>query len=222
MCGRFIQITAGEPLAERFELPAIPAVTPRYNLAPSQPVGVIRVAAEGQREWVALRWGLVPAWSPEPRTAYSTFNARAETVADKPTYRHAFRRRRCLIPADGFYEWRTVGKRKQPYCIAPTDGEPFAFAGLWERWERDGTVVESCTIVVTTANATIAPLHDRMPVILARADEALWLDPALTDPAILQPLLVPCAPERLRVWPVGTAVNRPGSEGSDLMTLLPS
>lgn len=222
MCGRLIQITAGESLAERFELPAIPAVTPRYNLAPSQLVSVIRMAAEGQREWVALRWGLVPAWSPEPRTAYSTFNARAETVADKPTYRHAFRRRRCLIPADGFYEWRTVGKRKQPYCIAPTDGEPFAFAGLWERWERDETVVESCTIVVTTANATIAPLHDRMPVILARADEALWLDPTQTDPAILQLLLTPCAPERVRVWPVGTAVNRPGSEGSDLMTLLPS
>ncbi|HRW67686.1 MAG TPA: SOS response-associated peptidase [Candidatus Competibacter sp.] len=220
MCGRFIQCTSGEALAERFHLPIIPDLTPRYNVAPSQSVGVIRVTHAGHREFVALRWGLVPAWSPEPRTAYSTFNARAETVADKPTYRHAFRRRRCLIPADGFYEWRTVGKRKQPYCIAPTDGEPFAFAGLWERWERDGTVVESCTIVVTTANATITPLHDRMPVILARADEALWLDPALTDPAILQPLLVPCAPERLRVWPVGTAVNRPGSEGPDLMTPL--
>ena len=221
MCGRFIQCTSGEALAERFHLPIIPDLTPRYNVAPSQSVGVIRVTHAGHREFVALRWGLVPAWSPEPRTAYSTFNARAETVADKPTYRHAFRRRRCLIPADGFYEWRRVGKRKQPYCIAPTDGEPFAFAGLWERWERDETVVESCTIVVTTANATIAPLHDRMPVILARADEALWLDPALTDPAILQPLLVPCAPERLRVWPVGTAVNRPSSEGPDLMTPLP-
>ena len=221
MCGRFIQCTSGEALAERFHLPIIPDLTPRYNVAPSQSVGVIRVTHAGHREFVALRWGLVPAWSPEPRTAYSTFNARAETVADKPTYRHAFRRRRCLIPADGFYEWRTVGKRKQPYCMAPTDGEPFAFAGLWERWERDGTVVESCTIVVTTANATIAPLHDRMPVILARADEARWLDPALTDPAILQPLLVPCAPERLRVWPVGTAVNRPSSEGPDLMTPLP-
>ena len=221
MCGRFIQCTSGEALAERFHLPIIPDLTPRYNVAPSQSVGVIRVTHAGHREFVALRWGLVPAWSPEPRTAYSTFNARAETVADKPTYRHVFRRRRCLIPADGFYEWRTVGKRKQPYCIAPTDGQPFAFAGLWERWERDGTVVESCTIVITTANATIAPLHDRMPVILARADEALWLDPALTDPAILQPLLVPCAPERLRVWPVGTAVNRPSSEGPDLMTPLP-
>ena len=220
MCGRFIQCTSGEALAERFHLPIIPDLTPRYNVAPSQSVGVIRVTHAGHREFVALRWGLVPAWSPEPRTAYSTFNARAETVADKPTYRQAFRRRRCLIPSDGFYEWRRVGKRKQPYCIAPTDGEPFAFAGLWERWERDGTVVESCTIVVTTANATIAPLHDRMPVILARADEALWLDPALTDPAILQPLLVPCAPERLRVWPVGTAVNRPDTDGPDLMVPL--
>ena len=220
MCGRFIQCTSGEALAERFHLPIIPDLTPRYNVAPSQSVGVIRVTHAGHREFVALRWGLVPAWSPEPRTAYSTFNARAETVADKPTYRQAFRRRRCLIPADGFYEWRRVGKRKQPYCIAPTDGEPFAFAGLWERWERDETVVESCTIVVTTANATIAPLHDRMPVILARADEALWLDPALTDPAILQPLLVPCAPERLRVWPVGTAVNRPDTDGPDLMVPL--
>ena len=221
MCGRYFLHSTADRLTQLFGEMPMPLLQPRFNIAPSQPVPVVRQDANRQRQMVLLRWGLVPAWSPEPRTAYSTFNARAETVADKPTYRHAFRRRRCLIPADGFYEWCTVGKRKQPYCIAPTDDELFAFAGLWERWERDETVVESCTIVVTTANATIAPLHDRMPVILALADEARWLDPALTDPAILQPLLVPCAPERLRVWPVGTAVNRPSSEGPDLMTPLP-
>ncbi len=219
MCGRFIQCASGEVVAARFQLPAAPALTRRYNVAPSQPVWVVR-SAGGGRELVALRWGLVPAWSPEPRTAYSTSNARAETAAEKPTYRQAFRRRRCLIPADGFYEWRKLGARKQPYCIAPADGAPFAFAGLWERWERDGQVLESCTILVTQANALIAPLHDRMPVILDPAAEAPWLDPALTDPAALQPLLVPCPPERLRVWPVSTAVNDARHEGPDLMAAM--
>ena len=217
MCGRFIQCTAGDRLTERFHLPAVPELTPRYNIAPSQPVGAIRIASGGSREWVVLRWGLIPAWAPEPRIAYSTINARAETAADKPAYRQAFRRRRCLIPADGFYEWRKLGNRKQPYCIAPADGNPFAFAGLWERWERDGQVLESGTILVTQANALIAALHDRMPVILDPADEARWLDPAVTDPAALRPLLVPCPPERLRLWPVSPAVNRPGAEGPDLM-----
>ena len=166
---------------------------------------------------MVLRWGLIPAWAPEPRTGYSTINARAETVAEKPTYRQAFRRRRCLIPADGFYEWQSIGKGKQPYGIAPADGAPFALAGLWERWERDGQVLESCTILVTQANALLAPLHDRMPVILDPADEARWLDPALTDPAALRPLLVPCPPERLRLWPVSSAVNDPRHEGPDLI-----
>lgn len=217
MCGRFIQATSGEFLAERFQLPAAPDVTPRYNVAPGQPVGAVRIAEDGGREWATLRWGLIPAWSPEPRTTYSTINARAETVADKPTYRQAFRRRRCLIPADGFYEWRRLANRKQPYCIAPADREPLAFAGLWEHWERDGQVLESCTILVTQANALLAPIHDRMPVILGPAAETCWLDPAVTDPAILRPLLVPCPPERLQLWPVGTAVNRPGTEGANLM-----
>jgi putative SOS response-associated peptidase YedK len=217
MCGRFIQATSGPFLAERFQLPAAPDVTPRYNVAPGQPVGAVRIAEDGGREWATLRWGLIPAWSPEPRTAYSTINARAETVADKPAYRQAFRRRRCLIPADGFYEWRRLANRKQPYCIAPADREPLAFAGLWERWERDGQVLESGTILVTQANALLAPIHDRMPVILGPAAETHWLDPAVTDPAILRPLLVPCPPERLQLWPVGTAVNRPGTEGPNLM-----
>ena len=217
MCGRFIQSTGGEHLAERFHLPTTPALTPRYNVAPSQSVWAIRMMEPGQREAVALRWGLVPAWSPEPRTAYSTINARAETVADKPTYRQAFRRRRCLIPADGFYEWRKIGSHKQPYCIAPVDGQPLAFAGLWERWERDSQILESCTILVTQANAVITPIHDRMPVILEPQDEARWLDPTVTESAVLQPLLVPCPPERLRLWPVGTAVNATRHNGPELM-----
>jgi putative SOS response-associated peptidase YedK len=217
MCGRFMQCATGERLAARFELPTAPDVAPRYNVAPSQPVGAIRIAEDGHREWVALRWGLIPAWAAEPRTKYSTINARAETVADKPTYRQAFRRRRCLIPADGFYEWRQLGARKQPWCIAPADGEPVAFAGLWERWERDGQALESCAIVVTQANALVASIHDRMPVILDPTAEARWLDPGVADPAVLRPLLAPCPPERLRLWPVGTAVNLPTPRGPDLM-----
>ncbi|MDS4058456.1 MAG: SOS response-associated peptidase [Candidatus Contendobacter sp.] len=217
MCGRFVQCATGAVLAARFQLAAPPALVPRYNVAPSQSIGAVRIAGAGGREWVTLRWGLVPAWAPEPRTGYGTINARAETAAEKPAYRQAFRRRRCLIPADGFYEWRKVGARKQPYCIAPADGRPIAFAGLWERWERDGQVLESGTILVTSANALLAPIHDRMPAILDPADEARWLDPRVTDPAVLRPLLVPCPPERLRVWPVGTAVNAARHDGPELM-----
>ena len=218
MCGRFIQCASGAVLAERFQLATPPDLIPRYNIAPSQPIDAVRIAGDGRREGVTLRWGLVPAWASEPQAAYSTINARAETVAEKPAFRQAFRRHRCLIPADGFYEWRKVDARKQPYCIAPADGQPFAFAGLWERWERDGRVLESGTILVTQANALLASIHDRMPVILDPADEARWLDPALTDPAALRPLLVPCPPERLRLWPVSPAVNHPRHEGPDLMT----
>ena len=131
MCGRFLQTTSGAVLAARFQLATVPDRAPRYNVAPGQPIGAIRCAGDGSWEWAWLRWGLVPAWAPEPKTAYRTINARAETVAEKPAFREAFRRRRCLIPADGFYEWQAVGTGKQPYCIAPADGQPFAFAGLW-------------------------------------------------------------------------------------------
>ncbi len=219
MCGRFIQCTVGEPLAERFQAAPAPglAATPRYNVAPTQPVWAVRpTATGGDRELVQLHWGLIPAWAREPRLTYSTINARAETVAEKPAFRHAFRHRRCLIPADGFYEWRRNAARKQPYCIAPADGRPLAFAGLWERWERDGHIIESCTILITQANELIAPIHDRMPVILDPADQDRWLDPAMIDPAALRPLLVPCPATWLRVWPVGSGVNNPRHEGPAL------
>lgn len=218
MCGRFIQAESGRALAERLGLPLPADYSPRYNVAPNQTVLALRAAADGgDREWAWLRWGLVPSWSPEPRSKYSTINARAETVADKPAYRQAFRQRRCLIPADGFYEWRKIDSRKQPYCIGLVESELFAFAGLWERWEREGQVVESCTFVVTQANARIAEIHDRMPVILDPLDYDAWLDPTGREAARVLPLLRSYPGERMRLWPVGSAVNRPANQGPALM-----
>lgn len=222
MCGRFIQATASAAFAEQFGVDYAPQTAPRYNVAPSQPVFGIRAGAGGL-EGVWLRWGLIPAWAAEPKMPYRTINARAETVAEKPTYRQAFRQRRCLIPADGFYEWQKTGngKHQQPYGIGLASGEPLAFAGLWERWERDGQAIESCTLVVTVANARIAPIHDRMPVILDPADYATWLNPALRDPASLTPLLRSYPAERMRAWPVGPAINHPRNEGPALMAAVP-
>ena len=217
MCGRFIQAASGEVLARQFGLALPVDYSPRYNVAPSQRVVGIRAAADGARELAWLRWGLIPAWSPEPRLKYSTINARAETVADKPTYRQAFRQRRCLIPVDGFYEWQKTEGRKQPHCIGLADGAPFVFAGLWERWEREGQVVESCTILVTQANQRIAAIHDRMPVILDATEYDAWLEPTIRDPDQLLPLLRPYRAEGVTLWPVGFQINRPKSEGPELM-----
>lgn len=220
MCGRFIQAASGDALARQLGL-ALPAgYSMRYNVAPNQTVLGVRAVADGGRELVWLRWGLIPSWSREPRLKYSTINARAETVAEKPAYRQAFRQRRCLIPADGFYEWRKVGDRKQPYCIGLEARAPFVFAGLWERWEGEGQAVESCTILVTSANERIAEIHDRMPVILDPADYDAWLDPGARDPAKLLPLLRSYPAERMRLWPVGTAVNRPANQGPELMAAI--
>jgi putative SOS response-associated peptidase YedK len=190
---------------------------PRYNIAPTQDVLAVRAAEGGQREAAMLRWGLVPSWAKELQSGAPLINARAETVAEKPAFRTALRRRRCLIPADGFYEWQQSGAargKKQPYYIHRRDERPFAFAGLWERWTAKDSpppeqfAIESCTIVTTAANATLAPLHDRMPVVLAEGDYALWLDPALQDAAAVVPLLAPCDDEELIAEPVSTHVNR--------------
>ena len=217
MCGRFIQAGCGSVLTRQLGLTLPTDYSPRYNVAPNQAVLGIRATGERSREAVWLRWGLVPAWSPEPRVKYSTINARAETVAEKPAYRQAFRQRRCLIPADGFYEWRKVGDRKQPYWIGMTDQSSFVFAGLWEHWEQAGEVVESCTILVTQANDRISEIHDRMPVILEPSDYDHWLDPAVRDPAQLLPLLRSYPADRITLWPVGSAVNRPVSQGPGLI-----
>jgi putative SOS response-associated peptidase YedK len=215
MCGRYLQTTSREGLASWFGFEGGPALEPRYNVAPSQPVPVVRAAADGkQRELVFVRWGLVPSWARDESFGAKTINARAETLAEKPAFRTVFRRRRCLVPADGFYEWKKVGKHKQPHVIRPLDGNPLAFAGLWDRWENaEGEVLESATIVTTDANDLLRPLHERMPVILPREHYALWLDPQHQQTDDLVPLLVPYPDERLIVSPVSSWVSDARHEG---------
>jgi putative SOS response-associated peptidase YedK len=164
---------------------------------------------------VNLRWGLVPSWAKDPKIGNSLINARADTVATKPSFRSAFKRRRCLIAADGFYEWKKVGKAKQPYYITRLDGQPFAFAGLYEHWRHNDQRIDSCAIITTDANETIQPLHDRMPVILSPRDFSTWLNPDEADAAKLQDLLKPLPVDTLTLFPVSLQVNRPSYQGAD-------
>jgi putative SOS response-associated peptidase YedK len=217
MCGRYARYTPAEIYARLFDTESCPDIEARYNVAPAQQVLAARNAAGGGRELVMLRWGLIPFWARERNLGYSTINARAETVATRPAYRSALRLRRCLIAADGFYEWRTLGKGKQPYFIRMKGGEPFAFAGLWERWEGEGDVIESCAIIVTAANDVVAPIHDRMPVILVPGDYDRWLDPGQKDPAQLQPLLGPYPARAMEAYPVSRQVNNPRQDRPELM-----
>jgi putative SOS response-associated peptidase YedK len=213
MCGRFTLRTPAVDLVEIFQLLHMPELTPRYNIAPTQPVAVVRQEGK-QRELSLLHWGLIPSWSKDPKLGASLINARAETVATKPAFRTAFKRRRCLIPVDGFYEWKkTEGKTKQPYYIRLSKEGPFAFAGLWEHWEGpDSSAVESCTIITTEANDLLRPWHDRMPVILPEEEYARWLDPKLEDAGTLTGLLKPYPPSEMTAYPVSTLVNNPRNE----------
>jgi putative SOS response-associated peptidase YedK len=208
MCGRFTLRTPAKELAEIFRLADVPDLRPRYNIAPTQPVAAVRlVPKDGHRELVMLHWGLIPFWAEDPKVGYSTINARAETVATKPTFRQAFAKRRCLVVADGFYEWQKTDGRKQPFYIHIKDDQPFAFAGLWERWKRDDQKIESCTIIVTEANDVLNPIHDRMPVILSPEDCDLWLDPKFEDKKKLQAILRPFPPSAMEAYPASTVVN---------------
>ncbi len=186
----------------------------RFNIAPTQDVAAVRHSNEAdQRELVMLRWGLIPSWAKDTKIGNQTINARAETVAEKPSFRSAFTKRRCLILTDGFYEWQKLaGGKKQPYFIHRRDDEPFAFAGLWESWKGEGEVVQSCTIITTTPNELMKPLHDRMPVILTADDFPTWLDTEFKDKAALKELLRPCDPNLLEAFPVSVLVNNPRNE----------
>ena len=210
MCGRYSLTLPIDALRDLFQVDALPNLPPRYNIAPTQDVLAVRTAPDGGgRSFTAFRWGLIPSWAKDPAIGSRMINARAETVAEKPAFRAAFRRRRCLIAADGFYEWAKDGKGgkggKQPWRIALPGGAPFAFAGLWEQWmSPDGSEIESCAIVTTDAAEAIADLHHRMPVIVDPADHDLWL--AADDPKQAAPLMRPYA-GALECYPVTTRVN---------------
>jgi len=218
MCGRFVQYSNPEIYASHFDLDVICRATPRYNVAPTQPVLAIRSTDEGRRELVFLRWGLVPSWSKGPDSRYRMINARAETVNSKPAYRNAFKRRRCLIPAEGFYEWKAGKGGKTPFLIRRKGGEPFAIAGLWERWHApEVDTIESCTIVVTDANDLVRDIHDRMPVILERENYASWLDPGNQDANGLLAMLTPTDAAPWTMHPVSRQVNSPRNDSPYLL-----
>jgi putative SOS response-associated peptidase YedK len=217
MCGRFTLTTPGEDLAETFGLDEVPDVAPRFNIAPTQPVAAVRrIPAGAPKSLSLLRWGLLPSWPREPRGRTLLINARAESLAEKPAFRDAFERRRCLIPADGFYEWRHVNGAREAFLVRRADGRPFALAGLWEPpAERDPGVEGSCTIVTTDPNELLRDIHDRMPVILEPEDWNRWLDPDLRKVSVLRPLLRPFRPELLSLTRVGPAVNNAANETPD-------
>ena len=213
MCGRFTLTTDLEPLEERFLFRAKDLSSkPRYNIAPSQPVFTVIRDEKGNRAGF-LRWGLIPSWAKNAEIGNRMINARAETMAEKPSFRRALQKRRCLILADGFYEWRQEGKKKTPLFISLASREPFAFAGLWETWRPpDGEPIHSCTIITTTPNSLMEPIHNRMPVILSREAEALWLDRTVDDPQKLLPLLVPYADTLMDAYEVALTVNSPKND----------
>ncbi len=219
MCGRYAFFSPAEAVRRTFALDDVPELEPRYNVAPTQAVPAVRAAEEGARTLSMLHWGLVPKWAKERAIGNRMINARSETLAEKPSFRDAFRKRRCLVLADGWYEWQVAAEGKQPWFIRMKDARPFAFAGLWERWTdpADGSTLESCTIVTTDAAASIRKIHERMPVVLAEADRDRWLDTAFSDTETLSGLLRPFDPEALEAWPVSRQVNAPKNQGPALI-----
>jgi putative SOS response-associated peptidase YedK len=219
MCGRFLLTTPGEALVELLGLGEIVHLSPRYNIAPTQPIMVALPGPDfGGRHLRSMRWGLVPHWSKEAATRAPMFNARGETLAERPAFRDPWRRRRCLIPADGFYEWKRDRQRKQPYLIRLRDARPFAFAGLWDRWERPHQEpVESCTIVTTAPNPLIAVIHDRMPVILSPKDYERWLDVEATGPEQAAALLRPFPEDEMVAQAVTPIVNDAHNDSPDCL-----
>lgn len=219
MCGRFSQTQTPEAIAQAFQVAEVPALNPRYNIAPTQPVVTVLQPPDNKgRQLRMMRWGLIPSWAKDAKIGSKLINARAETVAEKPSFRSAFRKRRCLVVADGFYEWQQQAPKqpKQPFYFRLQDGYPFAFAGLWEYWQSpEGEEIQSCTFLTTQANELMRPIHNRMPVIVDSKDYDLWLDPDAKTPETLQPLLQPYPEQKMTAYPVSKAVNKPNNDSAE-------
>jgi putative SOS response-associated peptidase YedK len=217
MCGRFTLVSPYVAVTERFHAKAPPDLRPRYNIAPGQ--DVLCVIRDGENRIEPLRWGLIPSWAKDPSIGNRLINARAETVAEKPSFRSAFAKRRCLVVADGFYEWRPAGKRKVPVFIVLKSKKPFGFAGLYEIWkDPGGREIRTCTIITTEANDLVRPIHDRMPVILPEGVEDRWLDPGEGSRERLQALLRPYPAEEMNAYDVTPIVNSAAHDAPDCIT----
>jgi putative SOS response-associated peptidase YedK len=219
MCGRYAFFSPTEAVKRIFALDEVPELEPRYNISPTQSVPAVRAGEEGARVFAMLHWGLVPKWAKERAIGNRMINARSESVAEKPSFRDAFRKRRCLVLADGWYEWQVTPDGKQPWFIHMKHARSLAFAGLWERWKDpvDGALLESCTIVTTGASESIKKIHERMPVVLAEEDWDRWLDTAFSETDKLSELLRPYEPKALAAWPVSRQVNAPKNQGPELI-----
>jgi putative SOS response-associated peptidase YedK len=221
MCGRYRLSRRKQIIEEHFDsISGEEDWIPRYNIAPTQPVPIIRQhPKEPRRELSLVRWGLIPSWAKDASGAAQMINARSETAGTKPAFRGALASRRCLVPADGFYEWARSGQAKQPFCFEVNDGELFAFAGIWDRWkDPSGQWIKSCSILTTTPNAVTPAVHDRMPVILDRADYDLWLDPGMKNVDAVSEMLKPYDARMMRSYPVSNRVNHVANDDAECST----
>ncbi len=217
MCGRYLITSAPEAFRRLFRYDEQPNFPPRYNVAPTQPVPIVRMV-EGRRQFALVRWGLVPSWVKDPRNFSLLVNARGESVNDKAAFRNAMKRRRCLFLADGFYDWKDEGRTKRPFCVRPEDGQPIAFAGLWESWMGpNGEEMETATIITTEANRSLAVIHHRMPVIVPPEAFDFWLDCAKVDAVTAAALIAPAPEGALEAYEISTAVNRVANDNPQVI-----
>ncbi len=223
MCGRYVVAYDPQTLVSSFSVTRVTPFPRRWNVTPQTPVPVVYETRDGERVAELMRWGLVPHWADDATIGHKLVNARAGGLFDKPAFRQAARRRRCLLPASGFYEWQATPAGKQPWYLRPRDADPLAMAGIFEAWRPNESEewLLTCCVITLAANALMAPIHDRMPALLAAPHWATWLARDVQDPARLAPLLVPCPPDALQAWPVSRTVNRSTAEGEALIARLP-